>query len=91
MKKIWYAICIFIANTLLLSGQSWAATPTDINYCAKGKTAFGTKFTTYNVRCSNGKKEQITAWDQRTKWCVGNASTSNCFNDQLKAARKACE
>lgn len=89
MKKIWYAICFF--SFVLASGSpTLAAVPTDINYCAKGKTTFGKKFTTYNVRCSDGKKKKITAWKKRTHWCVGNASNKNCSNSQLKAARKAC-
>lgn len=65
-----------------------AAQPTDINYCAKGKTALGTVYSTYNVRCSDGKKREITAWDNRKKWCVG--TSSNCTSDQLKTAQHAC-
>lgn len=74
---------------LLAGAQVSAATPTDINYCSKGTTAFGTKYSTYTVRCSDGGKREITAWDDRKKWCVG--KTDDCTNDQLKAAKKACE
>ncbi len=89
MKKMGYSICFFLL-ALFPALVTLAATPTDINYCAKGKTMMGAKYTTYTVRCSNGQKQQITAWDNRTKWCVGNASTNDCSGDQLKAAQKAC-
>jgi hypothetical protein len=65
-----------------------AAQPTDINYCAKGKTALGVAYSTYTVRCSDGKKREITAWDNRKKWCVG--TSSSCTTDQLKTAQQAC-
>jgi hypothetical protein len=76
------------ALALFLSGQAWAATPTDINYCARGATALGAKYSTYTVRCSDGKKREITSWNQRKKWCVG--TSRRCTNDQLSAAKKAC-
>ena len=76
------------ALTLILSGQVWAATPTDINYCARGSTALGAKYSTYTVRCSDGKKREITSWNRRKKWCVG--TSRRCTNDQLSAAKKAC-
>ncbi len=86
MKKLCY---VFGCALLLVGGgQAHAATPTDINYCSKGSTAFGTKYSTYTVRCSDGGKREITAWNNRRKWCVG--KSRNCTNDQLKAAKKAC-
>jgi len=75
-------------SVIALGSKVFAAQPTDINYCAKGKTALGTPYSTYTVRCSDGKKREITAWDNRKKWCV-NTST-NCTTDQLKTAKQAC-
>lgn len=75
---------------LIFSLPAFSATPTDINYCSKGKTFTGSRYSIYTVRCSNGSKREITAWNKRKKWCVGNASKKNCSNDQLKAAKKAC-
>jgi len=72
----------------LFSNLLWAATPTDINYCARGTTALGAKYSTYTVRCSDGKKREITSWNRRKKWCVG--TSRRCTNDQLSAAKKAC-
>jgi hypothetical protein len=76
--------------TCLASIAIYAATPTDINYCERGKTFTGAKYTTYTVRCSNGAKRKITAWNNRKKWCVGDASKRNCTSDQLQAAKRAC-
>lgn len=88
MKKLMY---LALMGLLVWSGSlAFAATPTDINFCSRGKTWNGKQYTTYTVRCSNGTKREITAWNKRKKWCVGNASRKNCSNDQLKAAKKAC-
>lgn len=86
MKKLARVLMI---SGLGITGVVIAATPTDINYCSKGTTAWGTKYSTYTVRCSDGGKREITAWDNRKKWCVG--TSNDCTNDQLKAAKKACE
>lgn len=85
--KISYLLGIGIA-ALGSVGALHAGQPTDINYCAKGKTALGVAYSTYTVRCSDGKKREITAWDNRKKWCVG--TSSNCTSDQLKTAQQAC-
>ncbi len=83
-KFLWSAGCA----ALLCCTGSFAAQPTDINYCARGKTALGTSYSTYTVRCSDGKKREITSWENRKKWCVG--TSSQCTSDQLKAAQLAC-
>ncbi len=85
MKQLWLALG---CSAVLGMGQVYAAQPTDINYCARGATALGVKYSTYTVRCSDGKNREITSWDGRKKWCVGTSRT--CTNDQLKAAKMAC-
>lgn len=87
MKKLFCMIAC--CAVLLVPGRSYASQPTDINYCARGKTALGVRYSTYTVRCSDGKKREITAWNKRKKWCVG--KSSKCTNDQLKAAKLACK
>ena len=67
-----------------------ACTPTNIQYCKKGSTWTGKKFTTYTVRCSDGTKRKISAWDGRKKWCVGE-SEKDCSKSQLEAAKRACQ
>ena len=73
------------------SAASFAAKPTSIVFDEKGETSEGTPFASYTVKCSNGKKEPLTAWDNRKKWCVGDASSEDCQKKQIKAAKAACK
>jgi len=76
------------ASAILLSvaSASFAAKPTSIVFQANGETAEATPFAQYAVKCSNGKQVQLTAWDNRRQWCVGQQSTENCTKKQIKAA-----
>ena len=79
------------AGILVASASSFAAKPTSIVFEANSKTADGTDFSKYSVKCSNGKKVQLTAWENRRKWCVGEASTEGCEKKQINAAKAACK
>jgi hypothetical protein len=81
------------ATTLLLAvaSASFAAKPTSIVFEANGETADSTPFAQYAVKCSNGKKVPLTAWDSRSQWCVGEESRENCETKQIKAAKTACK
>lgn len=83
----------FAAAALLLASAStsFAAKPTSIVFESNGETAEGIEFAQYSVKCSNGKKVQLTAWDNRKKWCVGEESQENCEKKQIKAAKAACK
>ena len=74
-----------------VSATSFAAKPTSIVFDANGETAEGTAYATYMVKCSNGKKKELTAWDNRKKWCVGDAASETCEKKQIKAAKAACK
>jgi hypothetical protein len=95
MKKYLIAaiavVCLALAAAGLAAGKDRDKTcsPTNITYCRKDKTLLGTPYKTYNVRCSDGTKRTITAWDNRKKWCVG--TTSRCTKDQLETAKQACQ
>lgn len=73
------------------SASSFAAKPTSIVFNANGETAEGTAYMTFTVKCSNGKKAELTAWDNRKKWCVGDSSSETCEKKQIKAAKAACK
>lgn len=86
------ALKIVTASALVaFSAASFAAKPTSIVFESNGETAEGTPFASYVVKCSNGKKEPLTAWDNRRKWCVGEESDANCQKKQIKAAKAACK
>ena len=81
-----------IAGSLLaLSVNALAAKPTSIVFDSNGTTADGTPYGQYQVKCSNGKKVPLTAWDKRKKWCVGEGSAEQSQKKQIKAAKQACK
>ncbi|MEP1469583.1 MAG: hypothetical protein ABJK20_13895 [Halieaceae bacterium] len=83
----------FIAAALLAacSTVAFAAKPTSIVFQANGETEDGTAYSEYLVKCSDGKKVAVTAWDNRRKWCVGGADSTVCEKKQIKAAKAACK
>ncbi|MEH6568615.1 MAG: hypothetical protein V7709_06040 [Halioglobus sp.] len=76
---------------LATASTSFAAKPTSIVFEANGQATDGTEFAQYAVKCSNGKKMQLTAWDNRRQWCVGEESKEGCEKKQIKAAKAACK
>jgi hypothetical protein len=76
---------------IVFSASSLAAKPTSIVFNANGTTSDGTPYAKYSVKCSNGKKVDLTAWDNRRKWCVGDASSNTCEKKQINAAKSACK
>ncbi len=97
MKKLFLTL-LFSLGCVGLVGSGMAAggansgrtcSPTNISYCKQGRTFLGSRYKSYTVRCSDGTRRSITAWDNRKTWCVG--MRSQCTNDQLKAAKMACK
>jgi hypothetical protein len=83
-------VAVFTAMAAF-SVSSLAAKPTSIVFESNGETADGTPYASYMVKCSNGDKKPLTAWDGRKKWCVGDASSEVCEKKQIKAAKAACK
>ena len=79
------------AALILFSAGSLAAKPTSIVFDANGTASDGTAYSTYTVKCSNGKKAELTAWNNRAKWCVGDASSQACEKKQINTAKDACK
>ena len=82
---------VIAAAAVALSASALAAKPTSIVFNANGETSDGTPYATYTVKCSNGQKVELTAWDNRRKWCVGDATSEQCEKKQIKAAKAACK
>jgi hypothetical protein len=76
---------------VLVSAGSFAAKPTSIVFDANGTTSDGKAYASYTVKCSNGKKEALTAWDNRGKWCIGDSTSEKCEKKQINAAKGACK
>lgn len=79
------------ASLLAISGAALAAKPTSIVFDTNGENAEGVSYSTYTVKCSNGQTAELTAWDNRRKWCVGDANSEECERKQIKAAKAACK
>lgn len=79
------------AALLIFAASSFAAKPTSIVFDANATASDGKPYAKYTVKCSNGKKAELTAWDNRGKWCVGDASSGNCEKKQINAAKDACK
>lgn len=63
---------------------------TNIKFKNKG-SSFGKTYYKYVVKCSNGRQTNITAWNNRKKWCVGKSTKKeDCADNQMKAATMAC-
>ena len=79
------------AALLCLSASALAAKPTSIVFNADAEADDGQAYSTFTVKCSNGRTAELTAWDNRRKWCVGDAASDSCEKRQIKAAKSACK
>ncbi len=81
------------AASLLIafSAHSLAAKPTSIAFQASGQDSEGRPYSAYEVKCSDGKRLPLTAWDNRRKWCVGEVASTRCEKKQIRAAKAACQ
>ena len=79
------------AALLCLSASAMAAKPTSIVFNENAESNDGTAYSSFTVKCSNGRTAELTAWDNRRKWCVGNADSEACEKRQIKAAKAACK
>lgn len=82
---------LLITCSLIAAGSAYAAKPTSIKYVEDVVTENDLIYSHYVVKCSNGASEDITAWDNRKKWCVGKGGQDDCSKKQIKAAKKVCK
>ncbi|MFT4615384.1 MAG: hypothetical protein ACI9NT_002537 [Bacteroidia bacterium] len=79
------------AVLLCISATTLAAKPTSIVFNENAEGEDGRAYSSFTVKCSNGRTAQLTAWDSRRKWCVGDAASETCEKRQIKAAKTACK
>jgi hypothetical protein len=84
-------IAVAASTLVAFSFNAFAAKPTSITFDSEGTTPDNKKYANYIVKCSNGAKQPLTAWNKRKKWCVGSESADNCHKKQIKAAKSACK
>ncbi len=88
MNVIKFAGCVAL---VAFSAGSFAARPTSIVFNSNAEASDGAPYAQYTVKCSNGKKVAMTAWDNRNKWCVGTSKSKECEKKQIEAAKAACK
>ena len=86
LKKV-----ILTTAALAVSAGAFAAKPTSIKYIEDIVVDNEIIYSHYQVKCSNGKKADISAWDNRKKWCVGKGGQDECNKKQIKTAKKVCK
>lgn len=86
LKKI-----ILAASALTLSAGAFAAKPTSIQYVEDIVMENDLIYSHYVVSCSNGTSADISAWDNRKKWCVGKGGQDDCSRKQIKTAKTVCK
>ena len=83
---------LFAAATILAaSSAAFAAKPVSIKYVEDIVVENDMIYSYYQVKCSNGKAADISAWDNRKKWCVGKGGQDNCSKKQIKTAKQVCK
>ncbi|MGK0498985.1 MAG: hypothetical protein ACJAYG_000616 [Oceanicoccus sp.] len=82
---------ILTTAAITLSASAFAAKPTSIKYIEDVVVENDLIYSHYQVKCSNGQTADISAWDNRKKWCVGKGGQDECSKKQIKTAKKVCK
>lgn len=85
-KKLLLTCSLVLASTAAL-----AAKPTSIKYVEDVVIENDLIYSHYIVKCSNGQSADISAWDNRKKWCVGKGGQDDCSKKQIKTAKQVCK
>ncbi len=72
------------------SAAAFAAKPVSIKYVEDIVADNDLIYLHYTVKCSNGATADISAWDNRKKWCIGKGGQDDCSKKQIQIAKKVC-
>jgi hypothetical protein len=75
---------------VLAAAGAHAARPTSIVFQTHAETDDGKPYSQYTVKCNDGRKVPLTAWDGQRKWCIGKTGAGSCEKQQISAAKMAC-
>jgi len=90
-KKGIISTSVLTAALLIGSSTAFAAKPTSIKYIEDVVLENDIIYAHYSVKCSNGVTADISAWNNRKKWCVGKGQQDVCNKKQIKTAKKVCK
>lgn len=74
---------------ITISASAFASKPTSIKL-VEDIVDGDNIYSHYIVKCSNGETADISAWDNRKRWCVGKGGKDDCAKKQITTARKVC-
>jgi hypothetical protein len=78
--------------SVILSQGAMAAKPTSITFKETKTNSDDVQYQLYVIKCSDGISHEITAWNNRKLWCVGDSmSEPGCEKKQIKIAKKVCK
>ena len=89
MRIITLRKLILLGVTLIVNAGALASKPLTVEHI-QDIVDNNHSYSHYVVKCSNGNTADISAWDNRNKWCIGKGRKDDCSKQQIKAARKVC-
>lgn len=89
MKMTTVGQLVLVTAAIASSAGAFASKPTSIKHI-EDIVDGDNIYSHYVVKCSNGNTADISAWDNRKKWCVGKGGKDDCTKQQIKTAKKVC-
>lgn len=82
---------LIIGISLFFSQAAIAAKPTSVTFKESKTNSEDVQYQLYVVSCSDGKKYDITSWNNRKLWCISDTiSDEGCEKKQVKVAKRVC-
>jgi hypothetical protein len=84
-------VAILIVPTLLLINNSaFADEPISVKYIGDVVVNNNAIYSHYKVICPNQRNVDISAWNNRKKWCLGKGKQNVCTKRQIALIKRAC-
>ena len=89
MKMTTVLKLILATATITVSAGAFASKPVSIKH-VEDIVDGDNIYSHYIVTCSNGNTADISAWDDRKRWCIGKGGKDDCTRKQIKTVKKVC-
>ncbi len=87
LKKMRLLVLFAIASICI---SAHAAQPQSVKHIEDIILPDDTIYGYYLVKCSDGREESVSAWNEKKLWCAGKGNKDNCQKKQLKIAKVVC-
>lgn len=81
---------LLLAFTAFFIASANAGAPLSIKYVEEIITSGDNIYAHYIVTCSDGKRVDISGWNDGKKWCVGKGRQDRCAKKRIQIAKRAC-